>query len=122
PEYASPEQAAGLPCDGRTDQYALAVIAYEMLTGQRPFAAPLGDRLAVLKMHRDDPSPPPRGLAPDLPETVNVALLRALEKDPSRRFSSCQEFALALGCRLLVEEAQAPEILRMAPAGLGFSS
>jgi tetratricopeptide (TPR) repeat protein/tRNA A-37 threonylcarbamoyl transferase component Bud32 len=122
PEYASPEQAAGLPCDGRTDQYALAVIAYEMLTGQRPFEAPHGDRMGVLKMHRDAPPAPPRALVPDLPATINGALLRALDKDPNRRFSSCQEFALALGCRLLVEEVQAPEILRLTPAWLGFSS
>jgi serine/threonine-protein kinase len=122
PEYASPEQAAGLPCDGRTDQYALAVVGYEILTGRRPFKAPPGDRLRVLQMHRYDPPPPPSELAPDLPEAVNAGLLRALEKEPNRRFSSCQEFALALGCRLLVEEVPAPEILRLTPAGLGFSS
>jgi tRNA A-37 threonylcarbamoyl transferase component Bud32 len=122
PEYAAPEQAAALACDGRTDQYALAVVAYEMLTGRRPFTAPRGDRMRVLQMHRDIPPHPPRGLAPDLPEAVNAALLRALEKDPNRRFTSCQEFALALGCRLLVQKVLAPEILRLTPASLGFSS
>src|SRR5262249_858265 len=51
PAYASPEQAAGLPCDGRTDQYALALVAHEMFTGRRLFEQP--DRSEVLRMHRE---------------------------------------------------------------------
>jgi serine/threonine protein kinase len=109
PAYASPEQAAGLPCDGRTDQYALALIAYEMLTGDRPFRH--ADWQQLLKMHREQEAPSPRRFVPDLPESVCTALQRALQKDPNRRFASCEEFAVALGCQLLNIPVPLPEIL-----------
>jgi serine/threonine-protein kinase len=98
PAYASPEQAANLPCDGRTDQYTLAHIAFEMLTGQRLFEHT--DYWLVLEMHRHQPPPWPRGIRTDLPDGVCSALMRALSKDPNLRFPSCEEFAAALGCQV----------------------
>ena len=92
PAYASPEQAAGLPFDGRTDQYALAVIAYELLIGRRPFEHE--DPWELLRMHRHQQPPAP---AEELPGNVAASIMRALEKDPSMRFASCEEFATALG-------------------------
>lgn len=112
PGYASPEQAGGLPCDGRTDQYALALIAYEMLTGHRVFEH--SDWVEVLRMHCEQEPLPPQQFVPDLPESVCAALTRALQKDPNRRFGSCGEFALAIGCQLLSAPTALPEILRMA--------
>jgi hypothetical protein len=112
PAYASPEQAAGLSCDGRADQYALAVIAFEMLTGSRPFRSK--NWLALLEMHRTQEPSAPRSLQPDLPDSVCAALMRALEKDPNRRFSSCEEFAVALGCQLLSSPSPTPEFLDQA--------
>jgi serine/threonine protein kinase len=103
PAYASPEQAAGLPCDGRADQYALGVITYELLTGRRPFNHS-GWR-ELLEMHRTKEPPWPKVDGINLPVEVVHALLRSLEKDPARRFSTCQGFALALGCQLLSEPA-----------------
>jgi tetratricopeptide (TPR) repeat protein/tRNA A-37 threonylcarbamoyl transferase component Bud32 len=111
PAYASPEQVAGLPCDGRTDQYALALVAYEMLTGERVFAPTDWDEL--LKMHREEELPDPRRCVPDLPRTVCTALWRALQKDPNHRYASCQEFALAVGCQLQNAPLPLPEILRL---------
>jgi serine/threonine-protein kinase len=111
PAYASPEQAAGLPCDGRTDQYALALIAHEMLTGRRLFEQL--DWSELLRMHREQEPPSPRRFVPDLPESVCMALLRALQKDPNRRFASCEEFAVALGCQLLNAPIPRAEILRL---------
>jgi serine/threonine-protein kinase len=101
PAYASPEQAAGLPCDGRADQYALGVITYELLTGRRPFHHS-GWR-ELLEMHRTQQPQWPKVEGAGLPAQVAQALLRSLEKDPARRFSACQGFALALGCQLLSE-------------------
>ncbi|MBW3599150.1 MAG: protein kinase, partial [Planctomycetes bacterium] len=95
PAYASPEQAAGLPSDGRTDQYALAVMAYEMLVGRRPFEHK--HPLALLDLHRAEPPPPPETFGSDLPGAVTASLLRALSKDAGARFASCEEFATALG-------------------------
>jgi serine/threonine-protein kinase len=111
PAYASPEQAAGHACDGRTDQYALALIAHELLTGRRLFeSTDLGE---LLRMHRDEEPESPRRFVLDLPEIVCTALLRALQKDPNRRFASCEEFAVALGCQLLNTPAPLPEILQL---------
>jgi serine/threonine protein kinase len=95
PAYASPEQSSGLPSDGRTDQYALAVMAYEMIAGQRPFEHD-NPRL-LLQMHQSAPPRPPAEHAPDLPAAINGSILRALQKDPGARFASCEEFAAALG-------------------------
>ena len=95
PAYAAPEQAAERPSDGRADQYALAVIVFELLTGHRPFES--DSWIDLLEKHYSEPPPSPRSLAPDLPQSVEDAILRSLEKDPNRRFSSCSELAVALG-------------------------
>lgn len=95
PAYASPEQAAGLPSDGRADQYALALIAYEMLTGRRAYDDT--NPLSLLRLHREASPTPPRVHLRELPARVNVAIMRALDKDPSRRFATCGKFASALG-------------------------
>ncbi|HEV3025574.1 MAG TPA: hypothetical protein VGX76_24045, partial [Pirellulales bacterium] len=104
-----PEQAAELPADGRTDQYALALIAYEMLTGSRPFHS--HDVLALLEQQRTQPPPHPRQFVPEISERVAAALLRALSKDPAARFASCKEFAAAIGCALPEGALLEPEIL-----------
>jgi tetratricopeptide (TPR) repeat protein len=110
PAYASHEQAAGEPCDGRTDQYALALIAFEMLAGRRLFQQ--RDVRKLLEMHRStEPSWPPAGL-PELPEEVLAALRRAVSKKPADRFPTCEAFALALGCQLLSTPAVQTEMLR----------
>ncbi len=114
PAYASPEQAEGLPCDGRTDQYALALIAYELLSGRRPFQS--RDPRELLQSHRAEEPPPLSSLAPDVPKSVEAAIRQALSKDPDRRFPSCEQFALAIGCRLLSRQAVAPDILLEAEA------
>jgi serine/threonine protein kinase/tetratricopeptide (TPR) repeat protein len=112
PAYAAPEQAAGQPCDGRADQYALALIAYELLTGHRLFQS--SDPHELLAMHREAE---PVGLAADLadaPPAARRALISSLSKDPNARFASCGDFAASLGCQLLSIPVPAAEILREA--------
>ncbi|HEY8599298.1 MAG TPA: FHA domain-containing serine/threonine-protein kinase [Thermomicrobiales bacterium] len=91
PEYLSPEQAHGLPLDGRTDSYALAVILYEALVGRPPFRAEgIADTpRTVAARHITAMPPKPRALNPDVSLLAESTLLRALDKDPERRFSSC---------------------------------
>jgi serine/threonine protein kinase len=108
PAYASPEQAAGLAADGRSDQYALALIAYELLAGRRLFSATRV--VELLEMHRSQVPPPIRSLVPHIPEAVEGAILQALRKDPDQRFLSCESFAVALGCRFLSDGRSAGEI------------
>ena len=95
PNYMSPEQVQGHAVDGRADQFALAVIAYETLTGEKPF---LGDYLPTLlyKIVREDPVPPQR-LNPTLSPRIEDVLRKALSKNPDDRYPSCSEFIRRLG-------------------------
>lgn len=99
PNYMSPEQIQGKPVDGRSDQYALAVIAYELLTGEKPFTA---DSIATLayKIVSDEPTPV-HNLNPTLDWPVDTVLRRGLAKDPAARYPTCSDFAFALenACR-----------------------
>jgi serine/threonine protein kinase len=96
PEYMAPEQALGKTAhvDHRGDQYALAVIAYEMLAGRTPFAG--DDVMEVLRQVISSEPPPIEALAPHVSEGTGAALQRALSKSPEQRFPSITEFASAL--------------------------
>jgi serine/threonine-protein kinase len=100
PNYMSPEQVQGHGVDGRADQFSLAVIAYETLTGEKPFVA---DHLPSLlyRIVREDPVPPQR-LNPTLSPQVEVVLRKALAKNASERYPYCCDFveALAAACNL----------------------
>ena len=96
PEYMSPEQVKGKSVDGRSDQYSLAVVAYEMLTGRTPFKTEGDDPWAQINMHLNTAVPNPRTTVPDIPTHVANALLQALAKKPEQRFSSCEEFVMSL--------------------------
>ena len=109
PAYAAPEQAAERASDGRTDQYALAVIIFELLTGVRPFQS--DSWLDLLEKHFAEPPPSPRSLVPELSETVDAAILKGLEKEPNQRFSTCTDLAVAIGCQFLTGPAPLPRIL-----------
>lgn len=94
PNYMSPEQVQGKPVDGRADQFSLAVIAYELLTGQKPFT---GDTLTtVLYKIVAEPPRPPQEINPSLPWPVSLVLGRALAKNPDERYPSCSDFIDAL--------------------------
>jgi serine/threonine protein kinase/DNA-binding CsgD family transcriptional regulator len=94
PAYLSPEQAQGLKLDHRTDIYSLGIVLYEMATGQLPFNA--DDISALLLQQVKQPPPPPRLVNADLPVALENVVLKALEKNPTRRYQSCSAFAAAL--------------------------
>ena len=96
PEYMSPEQVKGKSVDGRSDQYSLATMAYEMLTGHTPFKTEGDDPWAQINMHLNTPVPNPRTTVPDLPNHIANTLLQALAKKPEQRFGSCGELVQAL--------------------------
>jgi len=109
PSYMSPEQVQGVPeIDGRADQFSLAVCMYEALTGEKPFAA---DYLPTLlfKVVREDFIAPQR-LNPTLGPRVETVLRRAMAKQPSARFESCEEFigVLTAACRATPDWAPMP--------------
>ncbi len=98
PFYMSPEQIKSEPVDGRTDQYSLAVVAYEILSGAKPFQAESLSSL-VFQIVQQEP-PRLRMEPPALAERVNAVLLRAMAKDPAQRFDTCTAFVSALAAAL----------------------
>jgi len=95
PEYVSPEQALetgrrGQPVDARTDIFSLGIVLYEMLTGRLPF-----ENIALIVDPYYRPLPP-RQIRPSIPPALEEITLRALEKDPNRRFQSASEMRAAL--------------------------
>jgi serine/threonine-protein kinase len=115
PAYMSPEQCLGLTSlDHRSDIYAMGVMAYEMLTGVAPF---VGDALEQMMGHTRGALVPPKDRNPALPDALNAALVRALEKKPDDRFASLREFRSALEASIAPpRSATAPAIKVLAAA------
>ncbi|HYW31809.1 MAG TPA: serine/threonine-protein kinase, partial [Gemmatimonas sp.] len=96
PTYMSPEQStADRELDGRTDQYSLACVLYEMLAGQPPFTAK--NAQALMARHLMEPVPSISIVRDTVPEQVEDAIMRALAKAPADRFATIAQFAEALG-------------------------
>ena len=93
--YCSPEQLTrGATVTGASDQYSLACVAYECLTGTVPF--PRQGQLAMMTAHLTAPPPPATAIRPDLPPAVDAVLARAMAKDPAARYATCAHFVGAL--------------------------
>jgi serine/threonine protein kinase len=117
PHYMSAEQIDSDRVDARSDQYSLAVCAYEMMTGSRPF---VGASLQSLfnKILTSDPLPP-RELNPTLGTEIGEVLIRALSKRPTDRFASCLAFATALDRACALTPAWRPKASSATKAGPG---
>ena len=98
PSYMSPEQLEGIPVSGASDQFALGVVVYELLTGEKPFAAENLAALHYLICKRS--AKPVNEINATLTETVNRVMEQALAKQPEERYSSCTEFMGALSVAL----------------------
>jgi hypothetical protein len=96
--YISPEQIRGDPeIDNRADLYSVGIMAYEMLTGQRPFEHQ--NTWALIRAHLEEPPPDPRVIV-SIPDSAAQAIMRAMAKKPERRFSAVGEFVAELGKRV----------------------
>ena len=102
--YLSPEQARGERATAASDRYALAVVAFELLTGTRPFARDSATAEALA--HVSAPIPPASQLRPDLPREVDAALARGLAKTPEDRYEAASDLVDAL--RAALDEAAGP--------------
>jgi tRNA A-37 threonylcarbamoyl transferase component Bud32 len=97
PAYMSPEQLYGRPLDGRSDQYSLAVMLFELLAGRHPF--PSESVAELVQMHCTAPPPPLSELRPDVPQRLVLGIQRAMSKEPEERFDSVITFLTAIGGR-----------------------
>ena len=93
-EYIAPEQASGAQVDERSDQYSLAVVLYELLTGEPPYT---GDNfMAVAMKHIQQPVPSVRDVRPDVAPRIDAIVARAMAKRPDDRFPSTEAMMAAL--------------------------
>ena len=94
PAYMSPEQASAEPrLDGRSDQYSLASVLYEMLAGEPPYTGPTAQAIIAKRLTGAIPR---LGVVRSVPQAVDAALTRALAKAPADRFQTVTQFAVAL--------------------------
>jgi serine/threonine protein kinase len=104
--YLSPEQARGEPATAASDRYGLGVVAFELLTGRRPFASETSTTEAFAHLHA--PIPSAEHAAPDLPKGIDLAFARALAKQPQDRPKTCSE--LVAGLRQAFESPVSPAV------------
>ncbi|HEX6548285.1 MAG TPA: serine/threonine-protein kinase [Candidatus Dormibacteraeota bacterium] len=117
PAYMAPEQVTATAVGPSADRYALATLAYELITGQLPYEAEGVLEVLYAHVHRDPL--PPSARRPDLAPAVDQVLLRGLARDPEQRWASCGEMVEALDAAL---EEKAPAVaatLPLAPASVG---
>jgi serine/threonine-protein kinase len=94
PNYFSPEQASGSAPSPASDVYSLGVVMYEMLAGQLPFKADTSQELA--RLHREALPPPLRKYNPNIPNSLEDIVLKALSKDPTARFRTAGQLGREL--------------------------
>lgn len=105
-EYMSPEQAEGKPLDARSDQFAVGILLWEMLTGHRLFKT--DNDIATLKKIQAVDVEPPTALRPDVPDQLEQIVMRALSADPDHRFPDAAAMADALR---VVMAPEAPDVV-----------
>jgi serine/threonine protein kinase len=105
PAYMAPEQAFGVPVDGRSDLYSAGVLLYELLTGRVPFT---GDTAkAMLSAHAYEQPPPVRSINPALPPQFEPLIAKSLSKEPRDRYQSAGEMSAAIERLIAVVENSA---------------
>lgn len=109
PSYMSPEQVSGAPLTLHNDMYAMSVVLYELLTGQRPFTASSLTEL-FQKITQEEPVPP-SVLRPSLPSRLDAVILRALSKRPEDRYPTWADFALDIAQvgKLSIHQREVPD-------------
>lgn len=106
PSYMSPEQVQGGSVTGRADQFSLAVVAYEVLTGEKPFVAEFLPSL-LFKIVREEPAPPQR-LNTTLGIQIETVLRKGLAKNAEDRYESCTDFVNALSAACIATKGWMP--------------
>jgi eukaryotic-like serine/threonine-protein kinase len=121
-QYLSPEQARGSPVDQRSDVYSVGIVLYEMLTGQVPFTGETP--LEIAMKHLSEVPVPPSELRDDVPDDLDLVVLRALAKDPEDRYQTAEEMNadLARIQRGLSVSSETTDAATAVLAGAGIAS
>ena len=94
PSYMAPEQIAGKHTDGRADVYALGAMLFHMVAGRPPFEG--SDKLSIAVRHLQDEPVAPSSINPEVPDDWDALILKALQKEPGRRFQSARDLGTAV--------------------------
>ena len=119
PSYMSPEQFIGQEIDGRCDQYALAIVVHESLTGSLPFK---GNTAQMMYKHINAPAPEINLDDHPIPDGLNPVLQKALSKDPNDRYARIKDFVTAIKVAVRENPAAAATLLPLAAAGAVLST
>ncbi|HVU02135.1 MAG TPA: serine/threonine-protein kinase [Polyangiaceae bacterium] len=103
--YMSPEQLNGKPVDRRTDLFAAGVVLWEALTGKRLFEGSDAGEIFAKVVAADIPEP--KSVLPEVPDTLNAVVMKALERSPDRRYQTAREFAIDLEASVPLATARA---------------
>lgn len=90
--YLAPERFLSKPADVRSDLYSVGIVMYEIFTGTLPFRNDRDDIVATMYSHVHDLPTPPREINRNIPEALEHVIMRAIEKDPGRRYQTATEF------------------------------
>ncbi|HTU69147.1 MAG TPA: protein kinase [Candidatus Baltobacteraceae bacterium] len=90
--YLAPERFLSKPADVRSDLYSVGIVMYEIFTGTLPFRNDRDDIVATMYSHVHDLPTPPREINRNIPESLEIVIMRAIEKDPGRRYQTASEF------------------------------
>ena len=113
-DYIAPEQIEGAKPDGRGDQYALACVLFECLTGHPPF--PRDEEISVMWAHLQDEPPTVTADRPELPAAIDDVIAQAMAKAPKARFATCSAMVAAARAALLSGSVVAPAAVTRAHA------
>ncbi len=109
PHYMSPEQFHNKAVTGASDQYALGIVAYEMLTGKKPFDG--ATYAEIITQHLFEGAPDPRTIKPDIPEGAVAVVKKMLSKDPNDRYADCEQAVQAFAA-VHVETKKSGDVVR----------
>jgi serine/threonine protein kinase len=90
--YLAPERFLSKPADVRSDLYSVGIVMYEIFTGTLPFRNDREDIVATMYSHVHDQPTPPREINRNIPESLEVVIMRAIERDPGKRYQNAKEF------------------------------
>jgi serine/threonine-protein kinase len=116
PSHMAPEQARGSDPTGKADLYALAVIAFQLLTGRLPFTG--ASVMDILYQHVNEPPPEPSRLNPSLTPAIDTVITRGLAKDPTERWPTCEAMVGALEAAARPPEVEATMVAPLAASPL----